>query len=158
MEGIVFWRRLGHWSRSNRYLHFHNRRNRIVVSSTGRRSGVGYGMVSHEQDLTVELILQMAAELFLLISRSPSARHLLASTNCTTFTYCLESMKLQETHRRVQGTRVSILFALHQVSAATSTRLSMNTSTIGLPGHLHRASTPWCCPNLRRHRARLRLF
>ena len=93
------------------------------VNSIGQRSGVRYAMVSHDYDLTVELILQMAAQpscsaqvqctycrrgrpAFFLISISPFARLSLAQTNCTTFMYCLQSTKPQGMHRRVQGTRV----------------------------------------------------
>lgn len=45
--------------------------------------------------------------------------HLLASIICTTLTYCLKSMKPHETHKIVQGTVLSILFALSEVSATS---------------------------------------
>ena len=53
-----------------------------------------------------------------LISISPSASHLLASIICTILTHCLKSMKTQEMHKIVQGATLSILFALHRISAA----------------------------------------
>ena len=132
-------------------------------------------MVSHDYDLTEEPILQMAAlpscsaqvqctycrqgrPAFFLISRSPFPSLSQAPTNCKTFMFCVKRMKPQGMHKKVQGIRVSTLFALYEVSAATFTQLRVTSTTIDLPGHLHGANTPWCCKNMRTHRGRSRLF
>ena len=47
-----------------------------------------------------------------LFSRSPSASHLLALTNCTTFNHCLKAMTGKLTPASTQGKDESILFAL----------------------------------------------
>jgi hypothetical protein len=51
----------------------------------------------------------------LLISTSPCASHLLASTSCMTFTYCLKSMNNDETVSNNHGKELLILLALNEM-------------------------------------------
>jgi hypothetical protein len=82
---------------------------------------------------------------FFLSFLSPSANHLLASTNCTTLTYCLNAMTGKLMMQRAQGTVLSILLARAISIAAAEkgeAKKAEGLGTAGEPGRRVSGSPP----------------
>ena len=82
---------------------------------------------------------------FFLSFLSPSANHLLASTNCTTLTYCLNAMTGKLMMQRAQGTVLSILLARALSIAAAEkgeAKKAEGLGTAGEPGRRVSGSPP----------------
>jgi hypothetical protein len=82
---------------------------------------------------------------FFLSFLSPSANHLLASTSCTTLTYCLKAMTGKLITQRTQGTVLSILLARAISIAAAEkgeAKKAEGLGTAGEPGMRVSGSPP----------------